>query len=229
MATRATLRTIARIRADQTDSTFPTDTEYNYFLDQAAKEVWYDLVQAGWPVNFSTIDLAASGSNPVALGASGAVAFIRGVFWLSGGTYAELDRVQEGDRASLMSSSGARPAAYDVRIDPTSGPVVELLPAATGTCRVHYVPEHPGFANDAAEWYGPARSDELIVLRSAAKAMRKEGNDQGARQLDNEYSELLFKVQTMASWFNMRHSVKIRDVGDPLDIGRSSDGFDYEV
>lgn len=229
MATRATLRTIARIRADQTDSTFPTDTEYNYLLDLAAKETWFDLVQAGWPINFSTVDKTATGAT-LALGVSGTVAFIRGVFYVNGGTYEELPRVNEGDRARLMGSGAARAAAYDVRIDPTSGPVLELLPNPTsGTYRVQYVLEHPGFSADSTEWYGPARSDELVILRAAAKAMRKEGNDQGARQLDNEYQELLFKVQTMAGWFNMRHAATIRDVGDALGMTRSSDGFDYEV
>lgn len=227
MATRAILRTRARIRADQTDATFPTDTEYNYLLDEAAKEAWYDLISAGWPINFTTADKALA-ANPITLGFSGTVAFIRGVFYLNGGRYTDIPRIQEGDRAGLLAGSG-RPAGYDVRIDATVGPVLEILPPqSSGSVRIEYIVEHPGFAGESTEWYGPARSDEMIVLRAAAKGCRKEGNDQGADQLDNEYAMLLEKVQTMAGWFNMRHGAKIRDVGDQF-TSRAPDGSDYDV
>ena len=228
MATRATIRTRARIRADQDDSTFPDDTEYNYLIDEAAKEVWFDLVQAGWPVNFSAVDKTATGTNPITLGVSGTIAFIRGVFHNNGGVWEELDRVPEGKRAGLMSTTGASAGYYDVRVDPTNGPVLELLPLpSSGTYRVHYILEHPGFTLDSDVWYGPARSDELVVLKAAAKGCRKEGNDQGAAVLDQEFAILMTKVQNMAGWFNMRHSVSIRDVGDST-AGRR-DGFDYDV
>lgn len=231
MATRAEIRTRARIRADQNDSAFPTNTEYDYLIDEAAKEAWFDLVFSGWPINFTVLNKAVA-TNPITLGISGTVAFIRGVYFIEGSVYHELKRVQEGDRATLLSqSSTSRPSQYDVRIDPTNGPVLELLPQpASGTVRVEYILEHPGFAADGTAWYGPARSDELIVLRAAAKAMRKEGNDQGAAQVDREYTMLLDKVQQMAGWFNMRHSAVIRDVGDATGRGaRSADGFDYDV
>lgn len=229
MATRAQLRTRARTRADQDDSTFPSDTEYNDFLDEAAKETWYDLVQAGWPINFATVDKTAAGTNPITLGVSGTIAFIRGVSYVNGTTRHELKRLNEGDRATLESVSGTTQAShYEVRIDPTNGPVLELLPLpSSGTYRVQYVLEHPGFAGESTEWYGPGRSDELLVLRAAAKGCRKEGNDQGAAQLDREYLLLLEKVQNMASWFDMRNPATIRDVGNMLDVGR--DPFDYDV
>lgn len=228
MATRAQLRTRARTRADQTDSTFPTDTEYNLLLDEAAKEAWYDLIQAGWPINFAAATKSATGTNPITLGISGTVAFIRGVYHINGSTYSELSRVNEGQRASLMSAGGVQAAtSYDVRIDPSNGPVLELLPLpSSGSYRVEYVLEHPGFAGDSTAWYGPARSDELLVLRAAAKGMRKEGNDQGAGQLDREYGMLLEKVQQMASWFNMRHSASIRDTGA---FPGTKDPFDYDI
>jgi hypothetical protein len=226
MATRAQLRTRARTRADQDDSTFPSDTEYNDWLDEAAKEVWYDLIQAGWPINFSEASKTATGSNPLALGVTG-VAFVRGVFRLSSGRYIELARLNEGDRGTLMGRSGDA-SYYNVRIDPALGAVVELLPLpSSGTYVIQYVPEHPGFAADATEWYGPARSDELLTLKAAAKGCRKEGNDQGAMALDREYLMLLDKVQSMSSWFDMRNAATVRDVVDP--IGARKDPFDFDV
>jgi hypothetical protein len=227
VATRADLRTRARIRADQTNSTFAQDTEYNYWLDEGAKETWYDLIQAGWPINFTALEGTAS-ANPTVLGISGTVAFIRGVYRRDGNGYYELERIQEGQRAGLISPNGGTiPSCYDVRIDPTSGPVLEMLPAPSSVqYRVEYILEHPGFASDSTVWYGPARSDELIVLSAAAKAMRKEGNDQGAAQLDRERALLLEKVTGMASWFDMRNPPKIRDVES---MKRFADPFRYQV
>jgi hypothetical protein len=227
MATRLELRTRARIRADQDNSTFADDNSYNYWLDEAAKETWYDLIQAGWPINFSFQEGTAS-AQLTTLGISGTVAFIRGVYRKDSGGYVELSRVQEGQRAGMLAQAGNTPTSYDVRIDPTNGPTLELLPApgAGVIYRVEYILEHPGFlASDATVWYGPARSDELLVLSAAAKAARKEGNDQGASQLDRERLLMLEKVTNMASWFDMRNSPKIRDVGSMTKL----DPFAYQV
>ncbi len=227
MTTRAQIRTRARIRADQDDSTFPDDTEYNLLIDDSAKETWYDLIYAGWPINFAVANKTATGSNPITLGISGTLAFIRGVYRVNGTRYEELQPINEGARASLMTTGDA--SHYAVRIDPTNGPVLELLPLpSSGTYRVEYILEHPGFSGDSTEWYGPARSDELVTLRAAAKGMRKEGNDQGAAMLDREYALLLEKVQSMANWFDMRNSPRIRDVADPIRGGFRPD-FDYDV
>jgi hypothetical protein len=227
MTTRAQIRTFARTRADQDDATFPSDTEYNLYIDSAAKEVWFDLIQAGWPINFAVANKTATGTNPITLGISGTVAFIRGVYRVNGGRYEELHRVNEGHRAGLMTTGDA--SHYDVRIDPTNGPVLELLPLpSSGTYRVEYILEHPGFDADGTSWYGPARSDDLIVLKAAAWGCRKEGNDQGAAQLDREYVVLLDKVQTMAARFDMKNGHSIRDVADPIGNARR-DSFDYDV
>lgn len=228
MATRAQIRTRARVRADQDSSTFPSDSQYNDFIDEAGREVWYDLMAAGWPVNFSSKDLTASGSSTLTLGVAGTVAFIRGVFRYASGTWSELDRLNEGDRAALMSSTDGQTEFYDFRIDPTSGPVVELLPTpSSGTYRVHYILEWPGFSADADVWYGPARSDELLVLKAAAKGCDKEGNTQGAEKLEREYGRLLAKVANLAGAFDQRNPPKIRDVQGGIGVRR--DAFDYDV
>lgn len=229
MATRLTIRTAARVRADQDASTFPTDTQYNVFIDEAGKEVWYDLVRSGWPINFTSVDKTATGSQTIALGVSGTVAFIRGVYRKDGGVYTELRRLNEGQRSTLMSQTGqAQASYYEMRIDPTSGPVLELLPVpSSGTYRVEYVLEWAGFSADSDTWYGPARSDEMVAIRAAVKGLRKEGDDQGAAQLEAEYARLFETVTAMASWFDMRNPPTIRDVGSGLQVAR--DAFDYDV
>lgn len=226
MATRATLRSRARVRADQDNSTFPTDSQYNDLLDEAAKEVWYDLVQAGWPLRFSTTTFTTSGSQLNLLGVTG-VAFVRGVYYSAGGVYQELPRIQEGDRASLYSSQTNQPQGYQV-LQGTNGTHIEILPFTSGaSILVEYIAEYAGFANDADTWFGPARSDDLIVLLAAMKGMRKEGNDQGARELEREYVRVFDKVVNMASWVDMRNAPTIRNTGDQLTPGRLP--FDFDI
>jgi hypothetical protein len=224
MATRLDLRTRARIRADQDSSTFPTDTQYNYLIDEAAKEVWYELVRAGWPLRWQSTTVTGAGSALTLIGVSG-IAFIRGVYRLEGGTFHELSRIPEGERANLLSDSSGIATAYAIAVA-TNGYMVELLPIPRGgSYVVEYVSEFAGFTADNDVWHGPARSDELIVLKAAMKACRKEGNDQGARFLEGEYQYLLQCVQDLASWVMMRHGATIRDVGDPLGRPRMPGDF----
>ena len=230
MATRADIRTRARIRADQDNSTFPTDTQYNLLIDEAAKEVWYDLVQAGWPVRFLTASVTPAGAQYVALPATDTV-FVRGVYRIDASNqYVELRRIQEGDRASLLSSTGNSATVYDLVMSST-GPSVELLPRdSSHTFVVEYVREYAGFSGDSDTWFGPARSDEMIVLLAAIKGMRKEGNDQGATQLEKEYARLFEKVVNMASWLNMRNPPTIRDVGGGPGISSAQRfPFDFDI
>jgi hypothetical protein len=56
---RSDLRTRARLAADQDDSDFPTDDQYNLWIEAAKREVWYDLVTAGWPVNHESANITA--------------------------------------------------------------------------------------------------------------------------------------------------------------------------
>jgi hypothetical protein len=225
VATRADIRTRARIRADQTDSTFVDDTTFNVFIDEGAKEAWYDLVQAGWPVSFSSVEGTASSQFTV-LGISGVVAMCRGVYRKDSGGVCELQRIPEGQRAGLMDQAGNTPAYYQVLIDPSNGPTLELLPAPTGTLyHVDYTLEYPGFANDTTVWYGPARSDELIVLGAAAKANLKEGDRSAAGELLQERAALLEKVIGMASWFDARNPATIRDVNSMPRLNP----FDFQI
>jgi hypothetical protein len=226
MATRADIRGLARIRADQDSSTFPTDTQYNTLIDFAARRVWRDLIKAGWPVNFSSVDKAATGTNPITL-ASGTVAFIAGVYRVEGSTVTELRRLNEGDRDSLSSQTGTA-EFYNVVYDPTNGACLELFPIpSSGTYRVKYLTSFGSFANDAATWPGPDGSDEMLAVKAAAAGCRKEGNDQGAKQLDDEYADLLVNMQELAAAFDLRNPPTIRDVGGGL-LGRR-DPFDYDV
>lgn len=337
--TRANIRNRARIRADQTDSTFPTDDEYDLLINEALQEAWFDLVQAGWPweqeewsivldgstsydlgvartqatcgfprgagtdptlrwvddgddpadkndwtlvivqghtgapdfeVTVDTVaktvtvdyddnpvtipfgdavgaDLEATGlfemvdpasapwtdtvdKTPQTVAFSGGTAGSAQVFGVNGVCRSDairtpLRRLDEGSRESLETGTGL-PTAYEVVMTATGAQLRVYPPTATGTVIARVLREHAGLEADTDRWYGPARSDELIVLKAAAKGCRKEGNDQGAAQLDREYMLLLEKVQNMASWMHMRHAPVIRDVGDQF---MRRDPFDYDV
>lgn len=231
LPTRATLRTNARIRADQDSSDFPTDAQYNVYLDDAARETWWDLRVAGWPVNFASLSITASGLNFYPFSLSGQVASIHGVYYIDGsGNVYPVSRVNEGKRAVLQSSTMATQYAgfYDPRIDPVTGPGIELLPRpAQGSYRVDYILEHPGFASDADTWYGPAGSDSLVVLKAAVYGVKKEGEARAAdaASLMQEYQEMLQKVISRATWFDLRNPAQIRDEVSQ----RSRFAFDYPV
>src|SRR5512139_1095857 len=172
-ATRADIRTRARTRADQDAARFPTDAQYNLYIDEACKDVFADLVMSGWPPDFSTTTINYTGSSAgQAVGGGAAVFGVVGVWLAVGGDRLELKRLNEGNRAALTSPStvSAYPEYYDFRIG-SSGPVIYLFPRVAGTIYVDFIPDHTGLASDAAVWRGPARSDELVVISAARKGV----------------------------------------------------------
>ncbi len=227
MATRATIRTRARTRADQTNSTKPTDTEYNLFIDEGCKEVWGDLLMAGWPLDYTEATVTATGAATYTIGTGTGIFSIIGVY-ANSPQFTELRRVNQADVARLRTQAVQSncPSFYEVRVSPTAGMVVEFYPRPTsGTFAIQYQIDHPGLAADGTIWYGPERSDELVVLKTASKALHNEGMDQDAWALEKEYERLLAKVQVLASWVDQRNSAHIRDVMSQP----SRSAFDFDV
>ena len=231
MTNRADIRLRARILADQVGiggpATKPDDTSYNYWIDEACKEVWGDLVQAGWPVDYTTATITANGNSTYTVGPGTGIFSVQGVFFQLGTDFYEVRRVNQADIAQLRSQTAQsnRAEFYEVRYNSINGVIVELYPRPTGgTYTIYYVNEHPGLINDAALWLGPARSDELVITRVAMKGLLNESMDQDAAVMEGRYTSLLAKVQNQV-WQDGRNSAKIRDV-----IGRPVvDAFDYPV
>src|SRR5678815_4613177 len=104
MATRATIRDLAQIHADQDSGDFPTLTQFNTLINAAANDVWMDLYRAGWPINFTTTTIIPTGATVYALGVSNVLS-VRGVYYIQGSERYELKRINEGYRAQLQSAT----------------------------------------------------------------------------------------------------------------------------
>jgi hypothetical protein len=212
---RANIVQRAGIRADQDASGFPTTAQRNLVVDECAKTVWYDLIAAGWPTAFTTTTVTASGATDYQLNSGNPIHSVQAVFYKVGNDLQELRRVSPEDLAALRSASsaGSPSSQYEVYVDMATGPRIRFYPtASSGSYLVDHIPEWPGFSGDTDVWRGPARSDELIVLMSAAKFLRKEGSEAGARALDTEYASLWDRVLSQASHFYRKDPPRIRDV-----------------
>lgn len=226
---RANLRSRARIRADQDSSNFPTDAQYNLILDECGKTIFYDLIQAGWPVTPTSQTIVANGASAYTLNSGDPLHSITEVYANVNGTVYPVPRADEqrmADYRSVTAAGQPFAAAYRPFVDMALGPRIEFLPTPpSGSYQVFYINEWPGFTNDADVWRGPARSDELIVLMAAAKACRKEGEVRDAEALEDEYGKLFVRVMNAASGFDARNVPKVRDVEGDL----RRDAFDYLV
>lgn len=205
---RSAIRTKARALADQDDATFPTDTQYNDWLDDGARTVFGELVAAGWPVDYSSASISGAATVDIADCCS-----VQAVYKLEGTRYVEVPRLDPSDKAGALSLTGQQyPCGYEIRQSVTQGTVVRFFPAVAGSYVVEYVPEIGAFANDAAQWYGPEDSYRAIALLAAADGTRKEGRLQDSQALRAEYRELMDRIIARASWVDQRNPAKIRDV-----------------
>jgi hypothetical protein len=219
------LRSRARVLADQDDASFPTDAQYLQYLNAAQKDVWYDLVTAGWPVQYATATVTATGATQYLLASGAGIFSVRSVWRVEGTRRTPVERVDESTKAAQLSAPlNAASASYEVLVDPT-GTVIRFFPLVSGTFEVEYIAEPVDFSADADYWRGPMRSDELIVLRAAAKGCRKEGRRGDAADLLSDYKELLEKVKDSASWVDQRNTPRIRDVMG----SQRRDPFDYPI
>lgn len=215
MATRAQIRDRAKRRADQDVVDTTWDTWYNDWLDDSAKEVWADLIQAGWPVDFTEVTITPNGSTTYQVDAGKLIYSVVGVFYKLGNDYYEMHRVNPGKYAQLRSSQGPSGYAefYELRVSPSQGLVIEFLPHPNGgSYVVDYIPEYPGFSGDSDVWYGPMGSDELVALRTAMKGMEKEGQYADAAEMAKEYDARKAQVMSRITVLDARNPAMIRDV-----------------
>lgn len=201
MATRLQLLTRAGIRADMDSSGFPTQVQRELMLDEQAASLWAWMINADFPARRTTVTInATAGGGPYTLAVPGGllrVVAVRDLRFPSSSVAGWVRRANDLER-SVQSNNSAYPFAtpmssanYDLEFDVSLGPVLVMVPPdTTGRFSVECIAGHPGFAADSSSWFGPAPSEEILVLRLAAAMKEKEDPD-AARHLNAKADNLL--------------------------------------
>jgi len=215
MSTRLDIRNGARIFADQDGEDFPSDVAYNMYIDQACKEVFVDLVMSGWPVDSTSVTVngtAGTGIQTYSYPSPGDTVFgVTRVYTRSGQGFRDLRRVNPGHISMLRQGGTTGDGAseyYELRINPTTGPVIEFFPRVANTYFIDYIVGHPGLPTDSSVWFGPMLTDELVMLKAAMKGAGKEQMDL-VKSLQMQYSGLVQKVASLSSWHDMRNPAQM--------------------
>lgn len=207
MATRATLRDNARMRADQDSSDFPTDDQYNVYLDKAAARVWRQLVRLGWKPDRGLKAITANSAVAYEIGED--VSTILYVHRVDGTIHYQIQRLKDEERTGLMGRTGEA-TRYEI-VGGATGPLeIELWPTPTsGSYQVRYVKKWVGFDDDQMEWLGPDGSDELIELDAAIQGTMKENGDPSdlKQQLNAAWDDVI----AGAGWLDGLNPGTVRD------------------
>lgn len=208
MATVTELEVRARVRADQDQSTFPTSAQYLSLIADAAEELWNRMVAAGNKPAQTSVAVTANGSASYTIGTN--VLTVLSVERNEGQERLPLRRAQEEMLPFLRGLGSGLGEWYDLVGGATAALTLELFPnPPSGTYTVRYIPRFTRFTSGSDNWYGPPRSDEYIVVSTAIKALRKEGDE--ARELVRELEAIFEDVVRMAPWQDAQHPGTIAD------------------
>ena len=227
MSTRAEIRELARIRADQTNSTFPTDAECNTIINTVVRRVWRKLYKAGWKPAVDEASITATGAAFYLLANN--LLSVLDVYRVDGTNRTSLPRIKPEDRATWVSRGTGPAEAYDLRFgvvkaDGNTGLQLQLYPRPTsGTYEVYAVETFDGLDDDAQTWTGPPGSDELIAVMSAIEMLTKEGDVETARVLKEEAAELYNEVCEMGGWIDAKYQPTVRDTRNLSSVRYSYD------
>lgn len=213
MPTVAQIETRARIRADQDQSTFPTSAQYLELISDAAEELWNRMVAAGCKPAQTALQITATGASSYNLATN--VLSVLSVERHEGVDRLPLVRVQEEDLPALRSlTTNYQATHYDLVGGAVATLTIELLPTpSSGLYTVRYIPRFTRYTLTTENWFGPPRSDEYIVVATAIKALRKEGDE--ARDLVQELNAIFEDVVRMASWQDAQGTGRVRDIHRP--------------
>lgn len=209
MATRLQMRDRARAKADQDGSTFPTDTQYNNWLDEGASAVWRRLVGAGWRPDRTLISITATGAASYTLATD--VHTILDVTRVISGGRIPMRRVkpEEIQPLALLTGPGLY---YELTGGALAAQAIEFYPKPTGgTYEVRYIKRFPGFTADGDNWYGPDGSDQLIVLLAAISGANKEDAREKVASLKDEFQMTWTEVLEQANWLDQQSVPTVRD------------------
>lgn len=226
MSTRAEIRSLARIKADQTNSNFPTDVEYNLLIDEAGRSVWRKLIKAGWSPSRGTTAITANGAPTYNVAANTHI--VVSVMRVEGTTRTRLPLVKPEEWETYLSMGNGPALVYEVLGGVTGQLAITFYPRPTsGSYEVWFQETFPGFANDAATFTGPQGSADLIAIAAAIQGKKKEGMEAG--DLRDEFAEKYAEVCEDAGLLNSQNPATVRDVRNPSSIDMLKSGFDWQA
>lgn len=211
-ATRAQLLDRAAIRADMDSSGFPTTDQRIVTLNEQVASLWAWMLNANYPAKRTVVSITATqGGGPYSLALPNLfrVVAVRDARYPGSSLQGWVKRANDLER-SFVNGSAWYPmeqmvsnVCYDLEVDPATGPSIRLIPpSTTGPFTVECLTEHPGLPDDTSVWYGPAPSDEVLVLRTAAAWREKEDPKSAMHlraQAEDRLGELWQVVQSMAT------------------------------
>jgi hypothetical protein len=225
MAIRSAMRTNARARADQDSSTFPTDVQYNMYLDKSAAHVWRKLVAAGWKPDRTTVTVTANGSTAYTVGTD--VGIVLSIQRVDGQTRIDVPRVKPEDLAGFLTQGTGVGLRYDLIGGGNTTLQVEFYPKpSSGSYEVKYIKKFPGFTSDSDTWFGPDGSDELVEIGAAIRGLKKEGGwPEEVAALEAEFKDLYAEICQHASWLDSTQPQTIRDATQ----NQPYDAYDWQA
>lgn len=236
MATLLSMRNDARAVADQDSSIFPTNAQYNAFINRAANTVWRRMVAAGWKPKRTIFNITLNGSSTYTINSPGVVEVVDSVHWLGtpGSTNfrVPLRRVKPEELDTLLvAQTGNNPIAYDLLGGGIDAVSIEFYPnPPSGLIEIRYTNLFgTGLVSDTDTWFGPAGSDELIILTAAIEGMSKEDAD--TEKVERRLKERWNEVLEGASFMDATGQQTVRDARKrslfPFDFN-ARDGYDFD-
>lgn len=209
MALRSALRTRARDKADQDNSTFPTDSQYNSWLDEAAGAVWRRMVGAGWKPDRTTLSIAATGATSYTVGTD--VHTVIEVNRIEGTSKFPLRRIKPEESQAMAPLTG-QAELYEFVGGASTAMTIEFFPRPTsGSYEVRYTKRFPGFTGDSDTWYGPDGTDQCIVLLAAIEGASKEDAHEKVASLQDKLKFAWSEVIEQANWMDQKSVPTVRD------------------
>lgn len=207
------IRTQARQRADQVNSTFISDAELNSYINNSYAEL-YDLLVSrfeGYYVKAPVTFTIASGASTYALPSD--FYKLKGVDrLLSGNEYYTVQpfNFQERNRRSRTINRtilGSSDIAYRIL-----GDTLYIVPddMAPGTYRIWYIPVYTALTTDGSTLDGINGWEEYVVLDAAIKMMIKEETDVTAMLMLKQ--QLTGRIEAMARNRDEGRPERISDV-----------------
>lgn len=217
---RAALRNAARQLADQVNSTFVSDAEANFWIDQRVAQL-YDMlvgVDSDRYVVEASVSTTSSATAPWTVALPEDFYVLRGVDLVRGNgryplqSYALQERMPHGqaevwpyvDLCSLryrVASNGIDGADAALHFDRNPG---------NSTLVVYYVPNPPLLAEDEDVLDGFAAWEDWVIFKVAINMLAKEESDTST--LANECAQIEQRIKRMAATRDAGASYQVADV-----------------